>query len=92
MASGTPGQLRQRFNGQAPFELQVGDTVKASRLLEGLGVKVKVEGASLLAYLPEDMTASDLVKILVQENIEVGSVKRRDSLEAAYLSMTQKEQ
>lgn len=57
-----------------------------------MGVKVKVEGSSLLAYLPEDVSASDLVKVLVKEDIEVGAVKRRDSLEAAYLSMTQKEQ
>ena len=57
-----------------------------------MGVKVKVEGSSLLAYLPEDVTASDLVKVLVKEDIELGAVKRRDSLEAAYLSMTQKEQ
>lgn len=92
MANGTPEQLRQQFNGQAPLELQVGDSAKASQLFEGMGVKVKVEGTSLLAYLPEDVTASDLVKVLVKEDIEVRSVKKRDSLEAAYLSMTQKEQ
>ncbi|AWG03889.1 ABC transporter ATP-binding protein [Trueperella pyogenes] len=92
VATGTPGQLRQQFNGQAPFELQVGDLAKASQLLGGMGVKVEVEGSSLLAYLPEDMAASDLVRALVNGNIEVGSVKRRDSLEAAYLSMTRKEQ
>ena len=92
VANGTPEQLRQQFNGQAPLELQVGDPAKASQLLEGMGVKVKVEGTSLLAYLPEDVTASDLVKVLVKEDIEVRSVKKRDSLEAAYLSMTQKEQ
>ena len=92
VATGTPGQLRQQFNGQAPFELQVGDLAKASQLLDGMSVKVEVDGSSLLAYLPEDMTASDLVKILVKGDIEVGSVKRRDSLEAAYLSMTKKEQ
>ncbi|MHA6372024.1 ATP-binding cassette domain-containing protein [Actinotignum schaalii] len=92
VANGTPEQLRQQFNGKAPLELQVGDLAKASQLLEGMGVKVKVEGSSLLAYLPEDVNASDLVKALVKEDIEVGAVKRRDSLEAAYLSMTQKEQ
>lgn len=92
VANGTPEQLRQQFNGQAPLELQAGDPAKASQLFEGMGVKVKVEGTSLLAYLPEDVTASDLVKVLVKEDIEVRSVKKRDSLEAAYLSMTQKEQ
>ncbi|MCW1053101.1 hypothetical protein OJ610_09775, partial [Streptococcus anginosus] len=92
VANGTPEQLRQQFNGKAPLELQVGDPAKAARLLEAMGVKVKAEGSSLLAYLPEDVNASDLVKVLVKEDIEVRSVKRRDSLEAAYLSMTQKEQ
>lgn len=92
VAEGTPEQLRQQFNGQAPFEFQVGDVAKASQLFVGIGVKVVVEGVSLLAYLPEDLVASDLVRVLVKENVEVRSVKRRDSLEAAYLSMTQKEQ
>ncbi|SPT52920.1 Daunorubicin/doxorubicin resistance ATP-binding protein DrrA [Actinomyces bovis] len=92
VATGTPGQLRQQFNGQAPFELQVGDLAKASQLLTGMGIKVEVDGSSLLAYLPEGVTASDLVKVLVKGDIEVRSVKRRDSLEAAYLSMTRKEQ
>ena len=92
VAEGTPEQLRQQFNGQAPFEFQVGDVAKASQLFVGIGVKVVVEGVSLLAYLPEDLVASDLVRVLVKANVEVRSVKRRDSLEAAYLSMTQKEQ
>ena len=92
VAEGTPEQLRQQFNGQAPFEFQVGDVAKASQLFVGIGVKVVVEGESLLAYLPEDLVASDLVRVLVKANVEVRSVKRRDSLEAAYLSMTQKEQ
>ena len=92
VAEGTPEQLRQQFNGQAPFEFQVGDVAKASQLFVGIGVKVVVEGVSLLAYLPEDPVASDLVRVLVKANVEVRSVKRRDSLEAAYLSMTQKEQ
>ena len=92
VAEGTPEQLRQQFNGQAPFEFQVGDVAKASQLVVGIGVKVVVEGVSLLAYLPEDLVASDLVRVLVKANVEVRSVKRRDSLEAAYLSMTQKEQ
>ena len=91
VAEGTPEQLRQQFNGQAPFEFQVGDVAKASQLFEGIGVKVAVEGVSLLAYLPEGLVASDLVRVLVKANVEVRSVKRRDSLEAAYLSMTQKE-
>lgn len=91
VASGTPEQLRQRFNGHAPFELQVGDPNRAIHILEGLGIKIHTEGLSLLAYLPESMTVSDLVKVLVKEHIEVLSVKRRDSLEAAYLSMTRKE-
>ena len=92
VAEGTPEQLRQQFNGQAPFEFQVGDVAKASQLFVGIGVKVVVERVSLLAYLPEDLVASDLVRVLVKANVEVRSVKRRDSLEAAYLSMTQKEQ
>lgn len=92
VAEGTPEQLRQQFNGQAPFEFQVGDVAKASQLFVGIGVKVVVEGVSLLAYLPEDLVASDLVRVLVKANVEVRSVKRRDSLEAAYLSMTRKEQ
>lgn len=90
VAQGTPTELRDRFSGNAPVELLVNDATAAANALVRITNQIQISGpTSLLVHLGQDPNPGRLVKALVLADIEVWGVARKDSLESAYLAMTQ---
>lgn len=77
------------------FQLQSADMDKLKNYLEGHASFGKIEenGLLLTAYLKEELSASDLNKDLGSQGIYLSHlVKRKESLEEQFLTITKKEQ
>lgn len=90
VAQGSPAEIRSRFSGNAPIELLVSDSAVAARVLANLANQIQLTGpTSLTVSLGADANPAPLVKALVLADVEVRGVARKDSLESAYLAMTE---
>ncbi|WP_058235327.1 ABC transporter ATP-binding protein [Devriesea agamarum] len=92
IAEGTPSELRNRFNQNAPVQVNVDDVSRATDIVRPLVQSVERAGEhALIMYLGSQKSAPDVIKALVEGGIEVGGFERQDSLEAAYLAITREE-
>ncbi|MCK0112061.1 ABC transporter ATP-binding protein [Ornithinimicrobium sp. F0845] len=89
VSEGTPAELRRGRGGGTTLVIEVADVDSAVRVLElAEGVTdVNAGGGAVHARSVEGST-TPVVRALVEAGIEVGSISRGESLEAAYLSLT----